>query len=299
MHSTQPPYSKPPHCLSIQAYWQYLVTRLQDAGCDCARQEATAILRHVTGQSTAAFFATLQRALSPAELATAEAFLERRLTREPLQHILGSVDFYGRTFLIDSRALVPRPETELLVDAAVAMAADLPLAKGALEFADVGTGSGCIAVTLAHELPHARITATDVSRAALELAQLNVAKHGVGSRVRLVESDLLSAVTGPLSAIVANLPYVRTSDISELQPEVSRFEPRRALDGGADGLDIIRRLVHRAPELLPPGGGLCLETGLGQASAVLSILEAQQQWCALRTQRDLQGIVRVVSARRT
>lgn len=297
MHSTPSPYSKLSNCLSIQAYWQHLVARLEHAGCDCARQEATLILRHVTGQSATAFVTTLQRPIAPSEQEEAEEFLRRRLEREPLQQILGTAGFYGRTFHIDSHVLVPRPETELLVETAIGMAGVLTLTERGLHLADAGTGSGCVAVTLACELPDVKVVAIDVSRKALEIARRNIVEHHMGERVQPVQADLLGAIGSRLSAIVANLPYVRTGDLSTLQPEVARFEPLRALDGGADGLDVIRRLILQAPVVLLPGGGLLLEVGEGQAGDVLSLFHAQGVWESMRALEDLQGIPRVVTAR--
>jgi release factor glutamine methyltransferase len=299
MHSTPPRYSKLPNRLSIQAYWQQLVTRLEHAGCECARQEATLILQHVTAQSATAFVTTLQRPVTPSEQEQAEGLLRRRLAREPLQQILGTAGFYGRVFHVDLHVLVPRTETELLVETAIGMAGALPRSERGLRLADVGTGSGCIAVTLACELPDARVVALDVSRKALEIARRNIAVHNVGDRVQPVQSDLLTAVGGRLSALVANLPYVRTAELSTLQPEVSRFEPRRALDGGADGLDAIRRLILQAPGALLPGGALLLEVGHGQAGDVLSLLDAQHVWGSMQVLEDLQGIPRVIVARLT
>jgi release factor glutamine methyltransferase len=297
MHSTPPPYSKLSNCLSIQAYWQHLVARLEKAGFDCARQEASLVLQHVTGQSVTEFFTNLQRPLTPSQQEQSEALLRRRLAREPLQQILGVADFYGRTFHIDPHVLVPRPETELLVEAAIGLAGALPRAEGGLCFVDAGTGSGCVAVTLARELPDARVVAIDVSRRALDVARRNMTELEVGDRVQLVQADLLTALGSRLSAIAANLPYVRRGDLPALPPEVSRFEPRRALDGGTDGLDCVRRLILQAPEALLWGGALLLEIGQGQAGEVRSLLEAQDTWTELRTVEDLQGIPRVVSAR--
>ena len=282
--------------LSVQSCWQHLVCVLTDAGIDCARQEATILLQHVTHQSPIEFYCNLQRALAPSETCELEEHLSRRLRHEPLQYILGASYFYGREFYVDSRVLIPRPETELLIETALGMLPDLPRRDGRVWLADVGTGSASIAVTLACQFPTVRILALDRSGAALEVARINIARHAVDDRVHLLQGDLLTAVGRGFGAIVANLPYIRTQDIALLSPEVSCFEPCEALDGGAHGLAPILRLCRQAPSVLLAGGSLVLEVSDDQADELLGHLSKGAAWDSLVTAPDLRGIRRVVVA---
>jgi len=297
MHSMPTQYSKPPRAHSIQACWQHLVNVLTSAGIDCAQQEAAIILQRVTGQSPTEFYTNLQRTVLPAETLQIEAILVRRLRHEPLQYILGSAQFYGREFYVDSTVLIPRPESELLIDVARDLLPALPGNGASQWFADIGTGSGSIAVTFACEFPQCRILALDNSRPALQVARRNVARHNVGDRVHLLQGDLLSAMGEEVSIIASNLPYVRTSDIANLSPEVSRFEPHQALDGGADGLEAIFRLCRQAPQVLQPGGWLLLEVGDDQAEVVSASLMREHVWESLSTFADLRSVPRVVAGR--
>jgi release factor glutamine methyltransferase len=270
---------------------------LTEAGVDCARQEATIALQHVTGQSPTEFYANLQRTILPTESTLLESILARRLQHEPLQYILGSAHFYGCEFYVNSRVLIPRPESELLVDVTRDLLPGLAPTSNGPWFVDVGTGSGSVAITLAREFPQARILAVDRSRDALQVAFRNVTTHAVGARVHLLQCDLLSALRHGFSIIAANLPYVKTDDIAVLSPEVSHFEPHQALDGGADGLAAISRLCSQAPHVLIPGGWLMLEVGEGQAAEVSALLARQNVWDSLSTFTDLRGIPRVVAGR--
>ncbi len=297
MHSTPRPYSKLPRCLSIQACRQRLVQRLQQAGCDCAEQEANYILQHVTRLSATEFFCQLQRPIAAVEQAEAETILSRRLSHEPLQYILSEAHFYARAYYVDRRVLIPRPESELLVETVCALYRELPFIDGSIWLADAGTGSGCIAVTLACELPAVRVIAADASRPALEVARTNVLRHNANDRVHLVLTDMVRPFSRRLSAIIANLPYISTSELTTLSAEVSAFEPRVALDGGPDGLSAIRRLCRMAPGVLQRHGLLALEVGAGQADDVAGALSDQDVWDNIGTSADLCGISRVVTAR--
>jgi len=296
MHSMPPRYSKLLHCLNIQATWQFVAERLNQAGIDDASREATIVLQHVTHQPPAEFFANLQRMLLPEEREHVEQILSRRLEREPLQYILKSACFYGRDFHVDARVLIPRPETELLVEHVLTRAPDLPYAV-APRMLDVGTGSGAIAITLACELENVQVVAIDRSAAALQVARANAAKHMVSDRVSFIQADLISAIGMQVDAIAANLPYIPTADIPGLSAEVSSFEPRAALDGGASGLDLIRVLCLQAPTLLKPDGWLFLEVGQHQAAEVAGLLSDVPIWTATDVLRDLRGIDRIVVAR--
>jgi len=270
---------------------------LSDAGNECARQEATWLLQHVTRQSPPEFFSNLQRTLSPSETSRIQEQLTRRLRHEPLQYILGSAAFYGRDYYVDSRVLIPRPETELLVETALAKLSEMPRNGKSLWLADVGTGSANIAITLACESPSTSVLALDSSAAALQVARVNIAAHSAGDRVHPVQGDLLTAVGRRLSAIVANLPYIRTRDIALLSPDISCYEPHEALDGGPDGLAPILRLCELAPRVLLGGGSLLLEVGDNQADRLVEHLSKDVAWDSASASTDLRGIRRVVTAR--
>jgi release factor glutamine methyltransferase len=219
--------------------------------------------------------------------------LERRVRGEPTQYILGETEFYGLPFKCDARALIPRPETELLVDLALRAAPDRGDAPHLL---DLGTGSGCIAVALAANLPGAQLVATDLSEEALALACENAEANGVQERIEFRTSDLFAAVPEVFDLIAANLPYVSTEAAKSLMREVREFEPTGALLAGPDGLSVLRRAVAEAPLHLKPGGSLLLEVGYDQAEAVLELLRATNAYREIRAHADYQEHLRVVTA---
>jgi release factor glutamine methyltransferase len=219
-----------------------------------------------------------------------EQWLNRRARHEPIQYILGEQEFYGLTFKVTPDVLIPRPETEHLVEALIQRIEE----ADSIRIADVGTGSGAIAVALARALPNATVTALDISKAALAIAQENALRHGVADRTRLVESDLLTAVPGEtFDAVVSNPPYVPDSEVLERQ--VRDYEPSHALYAGPDGLDIYRRLIPQAWSGLKPRGWLLMEIGHGQRNALAKLLAS---WNQVEFVDDLQGIPRVAVARR-
>ncbi|MBV9391498.1 MAG: peptide chain release factor N(5)-glutamine methyltransferase [Verrucomicrobia bacterium] len=230
------------------------------------------------------------RELSDEELGVVREKVRRRGQREPLQHLIGHWDFFGRTFKIDKRALVPRPETELLVEAILLHCGNAPL-----KIVDVGTGSGILAITLALEHPEFEVWAVDISEEALSLSRENANRLQAEKRVHFAYSDLLRNLDGPFDWIVANLPYLKAEDLVRLQPEV-QFDPPIALDGGIDGLEIIERLVKSAPQKLVPGGAIALEFGVGQAERLALILR-QQNYRDILVKKDYQGHERVLMAR--
>jgi release factor glutamine methyltransferase len=222
----------------------------------------------------------------------------RRAKREPMAYILGSQEFWDLTFEVTPAVLVPRPETEIIVEAALEL---FPDPAAILRIADIGTGSGCLAVSLAHERPNARLVAVDLSGDALEVACANAIRHGVADRVTFVAADLL---TGSLlerftfDLIVSNPPYVPVSDRPALPPEVRDHEPPGALFAGADGLDIIRQIAAQAVPRLNPGGVLMCEIGFGQAEAVRELISSTQGLTMVGLRNDLQGVPRTVITRR-
>ena len=259
---------------------------------ESARLNAEHLAAHVLGKKNRIdLYLEFDRPLGPPELDPMRALLRRRANGEPLQHLLGTVEFHGREFRCDARALVPRPETERLVELVLER---IP-ADAAWTVLDVGTGSGVIALTLAAERPASQIVATDRSPDALMLARENAAKLEVAARVRFVESDLLASVDmGPFDVVIANLPYIPSAEISTLSREVQR-DPPLALDGGPDGLDLVARLASPALPRMRPGGFLALEIGHDQADRVQKLL-ADAGWRGITTAPDYQQISRFVFA---
>jgi release factor glutamine methyltransferase len=250
--------------------------------------EAEILLSHSLGLSRAQLLARPERPLSPAELAMAEGILDRRLEREPTAYILNRKEFFGRDFYVDRRVLIPRPETELLVERAVAKARGH---EGELLIAEVGTGSGSIAISLALELPRARLFAMDISPEALEVARINSQRYGLDGKVRLTQGDMLSSLPAAVHIVVANLPYV--PDGAELAPELL-YEPALALRGGPDGLDALRAFLLQVGPRLLEGGSILLEIGDGQEGKVRRLVLAHFPGAGVSSFRDLGGIPRVV-----
>ena len=273
-----------------------------------ASRDALVLLLHVTDLALAAYHANPDRALTPEQLATYEAAIARRLAHEPIQYITGEQEFYGLTLRVTPAVLIPRPETEHLVEAVLAEFSAHSVSSHSVSsreasrtarsaILDIGTGSGAIAIALAHRLPHAHITATDISPAALEVAASNAALHHLTGRIHFLVSDLLSAVSSEpvFDAVVSNPPYVPTTDRDALHPQVRDHEPALALFAGPTGLDIYRRLIPQARAALKPNGLLALEIGHGQTNAIAELLAG---WHDVRFVNDLQQIPRVVLARK-
>jgi release factor glutamine methyltransferase len=264
---------------------------LSAAGIDdeTARRDASLLARRVLGWDAARWLADAQMDGTPEFTAAFTALIARRARREPLAYVVGEREFYGRAFSVGPGVLIPRPETELIVDVV------LELARGrvAPRVLDVGTGTGCLAVTIALELPHAALTATDSSATALDIARANATTYGVESRVDWRAGDLLAGSLGPFDIIISNPPYVPDRDRSSLEPEVVQYEPSSALFGGDDGLDVIRRLVPAAAKTLSPDGWLVFEIGSGQAHTVEQIVNQTPGLCFVRFVSDLQSVPRV------
>jgi len=261
--------------------------RLERAGVDTPRLDAEVLLAHALGRSRAEVLAAGSALLPQDVRGRFESALLRRERREPVAYITASRGFRRLELAVDRRVLVPRPETELLVEVALALAP-----RGA-RVCDVGTGSGAVALALADERPDLAVSATDSSEAALAVARANAARLGLA--VRLVRADLLEGVEGRLELVVANLPYVAEGELGALMPEVSCHEPRAALAAGPDGLGEIRRLVDQAAAREVPL--LALEVGAGQASEVAALLR-RRGWSRVEVHPDLAGIERVVAGRR-
>jgi release factor glutamine methyltransferase len=251
------------------------------------------LLADALGKKRIELYLEFDRPLSDRELEPLREKVRRRADGEPLQHLLGHWDFFGRTFKTDRRALIPRSETELLVEAVLKRLAIRE--SKATRLVDVGTGSGILAITFALEQPELEVVAADISDDALALAQENAERLGVSQRIVFRRSDLLDQIDGSFDWIVANLPYIPTADISGLQREV-RFDPALALDGGEDGLTIVKRLIESIPGKIAPSGLIVLELAQGQAERVWNFL-ARQNYRDVAIIKDYQGVERVLVAR--
>ena len=254
------------------------------------RLNAEHLLAHVLGRKRIELYLDFERKLTETELGPLRDLVKRRSEGEPLQHLLGTVEFCGHVFLCDKRAMVPRPETEELVEL---LKSEIQDPKS--EILDVGTGSGVIALSLAAEFPEARILAVDVSDDALALAQENAIRLDLSDRVQFLKSRLLETIAGPFDLIVANLPYISTQDRRTLSREVLR-DPEIALFAGPRGDELVRELINRAPTRLRPGGMLALEIGLGQRDALLSAL-AEKNYRDICSKNDYNGVTRFLFAR--
>ena len=257
--------------------------------------ESELLLRHALNIGRVQLYQDLNRELRPEQDEAFRQLIQRRLKGEPSAYITGHREFYGIDFHVDRRVLTPRPESELLVEKAIDMAQTRPISS----IADIGTGSGAIAVSLALNLPEAKIYATDISAAALEVALINCQQHGVADRVYLLRGDMLEPLPEPVDLIVANLPYVKPVDMPRTQAEPLRFEPPLALNGGEDGLEKIYKLCQQAADKLNPQGCLLLEIGQGQQEAVADLLANLFPRAQIEVTPDLAGIERVVSLRLT
>ncbi|MBL7062951.1 MAG: peptide chain release factor N(5)-glutamine methyltransferase [Anaerolineae bacterium] len=256
---------------------------------DVPRLEAEILLSHVTGLSRTTLLAhpTIQLSNQQTNKPTNyHALVRRRASGYPLPYLTGRIEFYNLEFEVTPEVLIPRPETETLVD--------LALTHRPATVVDVGAGCGCIAVALAAHLPNATVYAIEIAPAALAVARRNVERHGLAARVHLVAGDVLTPLPGPVHLIVSNPPYVSTGDCASLPVSVRDHEPRLALDGGPDGLSVIRRLLAQAPAKLRPGGRLLIEIGAGQGEAATSLAGASFPQATIRVHPDLAGRDRVL-----
>jgi release factor glutamine methyltransferase len=289
---------------------------------DTPRLDAELLLAHILGWSRPRVLAERRISLSVSQQIALQDLVARRAALEPIAYLIGHKEFYGLDFLVDRHVLVPRPETELLVERAIAIArrlttdqgrtenreprteqgeatlinlsnkTSLVVGRSSLVIADIGTGSGCIAVALAVHVPEALIYAVDLSPQALGVARRNVERQGVAERVRLLKGDLLDALPKPVDILVSNPPYTILSEIDE---GVRRHEPRLALDGGAEGLEVYRRLLSAAPARLRPGGAVLLEIGATQGGAVAELARREFPEARIQVDQDLAGLDRVVA----
>jgi release factor glutamine methyltransferase len=269
------------------------IERLKAADVGSARMNAETLMKFTLGCDRAYLYAHPERALTPDELERYQTAIGERAAGKPSQYITGHQEFWGLDFLVTPAVLIPRPETEHVIE----MVLDLVREQDtrAPRIVDVGTGSGCIALALAHELPDAHLEASDISAAALEMARANAARLNLDRRVRFYHGDVLEAATGEFDFVVSNPPYVPRSAPEKVQKQVFDHEPHTAVFGGESGMEVYQRLVPQAQERLRSGGWLVVEIGFSQLSEVRELLGG---WSEVRVKEDLQGIPRVVAARK-
>jgi release factor glutamine methyltransferase len=280
---------------TVEAARRALAARLKTAATESAELDARILTGHALGLDLTGLISAAQRLLTPDESARLEQFAHRRLAGEPVARIIGEKEFWGLPLQLSSATLVPRPDTETVVE----LALELVRAGGnrcrALRIADLGTGSGAILLALLSELPAARGFGTDISEAALHTASANAARAGLSERTTFVACDYASGLSGPFDLIVSNPPYVRTADIDGLAIDVRKYDPPTALDGGADGLDAYRALIPQAAGLLAPGAALVVEVGQGQSGPIEALMTAAGLMPAIAPKADLAGIPRAVA----
>lgn len=305
--------------LDIRAALKEAIARLRAAKVPSHTLAAELLLMHALGRDRTWIYTNPKTRLQPVEIEKYLSLVTRRAAGEPTQYIIGKQEFWSLEFEVTPAVLIPRPETEHVMEVALdrlgARGIKIRLDTGApsepLRVADIGTGSGCLAVALAHELPHAKMFATDISAGALEVARRNATRHGVVGRVHFIQCDLLevfwassvigcaqtgSNQPGPFDLIVSNPPYIGYNEAATLPREVSEHEPHAALFGGLTGVEIYDRVVRQAESLLRAQGILVLELGYNSADHVLGILRAQPCWANISVMNDLAGIPRVIAA---
>lgn len=273
--------------------------RFQAAGIPAqeAALDAELLARDALGWDRATWLTRNLEAPPASFAARFDALCKRRVQREPVAYIRGRQEFYGRDFAVSPAVLIPRPETELLIDEALLLLPALGASRP-LTVIDIGTGSGCLIVTLALEYPKARYFATDISAAALAVARANADRHGVGDRITFLHGPYFAGQPGPFNIVVTNPPYVAERERRSLAPEVVKYEPGAALFGGDDGLRDVRQIVAEASRLLDDDGSLLMEVGYEQLDRVAAVANDSDTLALVRSRRDLQGIPRVAVIRR-
>ena len=273
--------------------------RLREAGVDSPQLDSALLMGHVLGVSKTRLYAHPDHKLTPAEIAAFEALVGRRMRREPIAYLIGYRSFYGLDITVDPRVLIPRPETEMLVERALAHLQALARGGQTPKVADVGTGSGAIAVALAVNAPEALIYAMDVSQDALDVAAQNIWRYALGEQIQLIPGNLVDALPEPVDVIVANLPYVASGDLPGLAPDIRDFEPSLALDGGAGGVQPIRALFADLASpagagKLRPGARLYLEIGAEQGASVQALARAAFPDAHVAVETDYAGMDRLL-----
>ena len=269
----------------------YAAAKLLEAGIDAARREAASLAAFALDRDAVFTIAHPEYELSPDESARYHSFVRRRANREPFHYITGTKEFYGLDFAVAPGVLIPRPETELLVEEAIKLLSDVADPR----FLEIGLGSGCIAVSILSHTRNARAEGVDISAEALAIAKGNAIRLNVAERLEIRAGDVFDGTRGKFDLIVSNPPYIPVGDLASLQPEVRDFEPHNALFSGMDGLSVVRRLVNEAPDFLRPDAILMIEIGFDQAKSVKELFD-DAVWGGVRFIRDFQDIERVVVA---
>jgi release factor glutamine methyltransferase len=306
----------PANTVQVRAALKEAIARLRAAKIPSDTLAAELLLMHTLGRDRTWLYTNPEHQLDPATAGKYFALIARRAAGEPTQYLTGKQEFWGLEFEVTPAVLIPRPETEHLIEVALERLGErgikINMKTGAssptLHVADVGTGSGCLAVAFAHELPHAEIVATDISAQALEVARRNAARHNVSDRIQFVETNLLEDVSlsrldtshSPLffNLIVSNPPYIARNETAALPIEVRDHEPRAALFGGPTGVEMYVQLIQQAGALLSSGGILVLELGYNSADAVRKMFHVERRWANISITNDLAGIPRVIAAER-
>jgi len=282
---------------TVEAARRELAARFASAGTDTAELDARLLIGHALGLDLTGMIRAADRILTPAESNRLDALASRRLAGEPVARILGVKEFWGLPLSLSPATLVPRPDTETVVELALDMLRTAPARQGT-RIADLGTGTGAILLALLSELHGAVGTGTDISQEAMETARGNAARLGLADRASFIRCDYAAGLTGPFDLIVSNPPYVRSGDIAGLAVEVRDHDPRAALDGGPDGLDAYRTLIPQAARILAPGAVLVVEAGQGQAGTIEGLMTAAGLTPHPSPRADLGGIPRAVGARK-
>jgi len=276
---------------TVQDYQKYIVDQISGLS-QTPRLDAQVLLAHIMGKSRAWLLAHPEENLTPTHQATLQPALAKLVSGTPLPYILGDWEFYNLSFRVNPAVLIPRPETELLVETALNWLREHPTRRTA---ADIGTGSGCLAISMAANIPNIHVTATDISESALKIAQSNATRHQVSDRIQFIQSDLFSALPvshSTFDLVAANLPYIPTQTLRNL--DVFGREPTLALDGGPAGLDLIRKLLQTAPPYLAPGGVIFLEIEASQGSAAVKLAHKLYQAADINLYPDFAGQDRLV-----
>ena len=285
--------------ISSSQWYREAVDQLSQAGIANAKLEALWIVEEALGMSRLQLHTNADDSIDEHTYQRVHSLIQRRASGEPLQYVLGSQEFFGLDMVVRPGVLIPRPESELLVEAVVSSLASHP--KPVIW--DVGTGSGCLAISVASTLKHAVVIASDLSLPALRVAKTNALNHGVHSQIFWLAGDLLvpllsGGLVGKVTAIIANLPYISHDEWDRLSPDVKDFEPRLALDGGPDGLDVYRRLLKEASSVLASAGVMYMEVGMGQANRLCKEVAASKMFEVRKVQHDFQNIPRMVCLQR-
>jgi release factor glutamine methyltransferase len=280
---------------SVRREW---TARFNSAGIESAELDARILTEAALGLDLTGLIKAARQPVAAAAAAKLEAFARRRLAGEPVARILGLKEFWGLPFRLSTETLVPRPDTETVVELALEMLRAMPSSTDPARIADIGTGSGAILLALLSELPDAIGVGTDISSAALMTASHNAAELGMMSRASFVACNYAAALSGGFDLIVSNPPYIRSTDVAELAVEVRDHDPHRALDGGADGLNAYRGLIPQAARLLKPGGVLVVEAGMGQSGDIEGFMMAARLTIMDAPRTDLGGVARAVGSRK-